>query len=168
VSLVQVQPDGSAAIRLGSGYLLLDARGQVQGSMSTLMPRLAIHPLSIALVIGESLASGALAVYLMVIAILTLRDSPRGRRFHQVFAAIKIPLAITGGVAFAWLMTGMLSSLRALNPGMGRGAPSADSIQTMATLGIVMAVVGLLYPVVLLFVLRSKPVKDYYNPVSAG
>jgi hypothetical protein len=168
VSMVQVQPDGSAVIRLGSGFLVLDAQGQVQTSMSTLMPRLAIHPLSIALVIGESIASGALAVYLLVIAILTLRESPRGRRFHQVFAAIKIPLAITGGVAFAWLMTGLLSSLRALNPGMGRGAPSANSVQVMATLGIVMAVAGLLYPVILLFVLRSKAVKDYYRPVAGG
>lgn len=168
VSMVQMQPDGSAVVRLGSGFLVVDAQGQVQSNMSTLMPRLAIHPLSIALVVGESLASAALAVYLFVVAVLTLRDSPRGRRYHQVFAAIKIPLAITGGVAFAWLMTGLLSSLRTLNPGIGAGAPTARSVQVMTTLGIIMVVAGLIYPVALLIVLRSRSVRDYYNPAATA
>jgi hypothetical protein len=65
-------------------------------------------------------------------------------------------------------MTGLLSSLRSLNPGMGRGAPTANSVQSMATLGVVMAVAGLLYPVILLLVLRSRAVRDYYNPVTGG
>ena len=108
--------------------------------------------------------SGILAVYLLVIAILTLRESPRGRRFHQVFAAIKIPLAVTGGVAFAWMMGGLLTSLRALNPGLGGMSPR--SAQTMTTFGVAMAVAAIIYPVVLLIVLRSRAVKDYYN--SAG
>ena len=169
VSMVQMQPDGSAVVRLGGGFMVIDNQGFVQSNMSTLMPRLRIHPLSIALVVGESIASAALAIFLFVVAVLTLRDSPRGRRYHQVFAAIKIPLAVTGGVAFAWLMTGLLTSLRALNPGMGAGLPSARAIQTMTTLGIMMAVIGLLYPVVLLIVLRTRTVKDYYNPaITAG
>jgi hypothetical protein len=166
--MVQMQQDGTAIIRLGGGFVVVDAQGFVQSSMSTLMPRLAIHPLSIALVIGESFASAFLSIYLLVIAILTLRESPRGRRYHQIYAAIKIPLAVTGGVAFAWLMTGLLSSLRTLNPGIGAGGFTARSVQVMMTLGIAIAAAGLIYPVVLLIVLRLRTVREYYDSATTA
>lgn len=153
------QPDGTATIRMGKGFVTLDPNGTIIDQASNRMPVIAIQPLSIATVLGESAASFALAVFLMVAGILTLRQSRRGGWLHLIYAIGKIPLAVLGGIGMAWVTTGFVNSVAVRGGGAGGG---------MATFGVVMAVAGLVYPVVLLFVLFSKSVRDYFRGGAAA
>ena len=107
-------------------------------------PKLAGTPASI--VVIENILSLALSIYLLVIGILTLRNSPAGGTMHKVYAWLKILLAIVGGAGLWWLIVGS-----------GGTAPWAW------VSGVLTMVLGLIYPIILLLVLPSKSVKEWYT-----
>jgi len=80
-----------------------------------------------------------------VIGILTVRRSRRGRLLHWVFVGLKVPVAATALWAVCWLW-------RSLPGGSGTAWWAAP------------ALVGLAYPVGLVLVLCSGPVRAYYGP----
>lgn len=131
-----------------------------QPPLATPTPRTAIHPMSMVLVIGEAMMSGGLAIYLLTIGILTLRGSPNARRLHQIYAAVKIPLAVAGAVAFAWLMSELAQFLQASG---GGGAVASPGLSTFTTISVTLAGMGTIYPLVLLIVLRRKALRDYFD-----
>ena len=104
----------------------------------------------------------ALAIYLLVIGIMVLRQSPRGRRLHFIYVFFKIPLAIAGPIAFLWMFSGFLASF-AFSPG---GSSPATFVYIIW--GVVLVVLGAAYPVGLLFALNARTVRDYYNSVASG
>ena len=61
-----------------------------------------------------------MAIYLLVIGIITLRASPNGARLHRIFIALKLPLALLAGViwAFAWIEYAGAPSGRQASHGM--------------------------------------------------
>ena len=100
-------------------------------------------------VLFTSMGQLALAVYLLVIGIATVRQSRRGRLLHWVYVGLKVPVAVAAIVAAGWLW--------------GSLASSASSTPTAFSPWAVPAVIGLIYPVVLVFVLASRGVRDYYR-----
>ena len=158
-------PDGTTTVYLQSGTVTLGPQGQItaqgpMGMMGTASPTRLNAP-AVGLVAFTSILSVALAVYLLVVGILVLRQSPRGRRLLYLFAALKIPLAIAAGIGFAW----MWSTVGQDDPGPWGGAADPDAAQTIKVWGGVLAVLGCIYPVALLVALRTRAVKDYYNDV---
>jgi len=92
-----------------------------------------------------------LGIYLLILGILTLRDSRRALHRHWVYVWLKIPLAIVSGVETWW-------TFRVLVRGMQ--GPKYAWVDSFA---IVLAIAGLLmaliYPVGLMFVLRTSKVR---------
>jgi hypothetical protein len=130
------------------------------GAMPT--PFAGINPIAAGVTMVEAVLSAGVAIFLMVIGILVLRDSPRGAMLHWIYVWIKIPLVLIAAGAGAWMMLGFFSSIAAM-PGT---APPPGSFASVITF---MAVVGgllaLAYPVSLIFVLRSRRVREYYNTI---
>lgn len=83
--------------------------------------------------------NGLLGAWLLVCGILMLSNYRHARRLHWIYAWIKIPLSIAIAIPFA--------------------------ILGGALLGAVIGAVGLVYPVALLIVLRSPPIRAYYGDV---
>lgn len=106
----------------------------------------------------DGISSALLAILLLVAGILTLRNSARARRLHLVYAIAKIPLVLLGAVASYWLVTSMLGGLRTIS--------SPASYGMMIGIGLFSSL-GLIYPIILLFVLNTRRVRDHYNSVSA-
>ena len=155
------QPDKSAVVVFANGgSVTLGPQGAVVNV--TVMPTFtgfSINPVALGLMMVTSLLLMALAVYLLICGILTLRQSPRGRRLHLVYAFIKIPLSVTAGVASAWVMRDMMA-------GFG-GAAGAPPVQVALFSGGVPIFLGCAYPVALLIALNLRWVRQYYS-ASAG
>jgi len=107
--------------------------------------------------IGSAVIGACLAVYLLVIGILVLRQHPRGGRLHKIYAWIKIPLAIVAGIAWVMLWASLFS---------GGGAAARSMTPAVITGAVVAVLVGCLYPVALLIALRTKSVREYYAAVT--
>ena len=143
------------------GSLTLGAQGNVVAiAVTPVMPTFSFRPLTLGLMAGGAVASLALAVYLLVCGILTLRQSPRARRLHFIYAFVKVPLAITAGLAAAGVA-------RDLMAGMAGAAPGTTGFSLFS--GITPIVLGCAYPLALLVVLNTRTVRDYYRePVDAA
>ena len=100
----------------------------------------------------------ALAIYLLIIGILMLRQHPRAGRLHQIYAGIKIPLAIAAGIA--WPMFWM--SIGRAGTGMG---PTTTFTPALITACVVTALVGCAYPIALLIAFRTRTAREYYSTV---
>jgi hypothetical protein len=168
-----VMPDGSVFINFPGGFAQLGPQGQVTNTMTTGFGPATPFPFggggkavkinggAMALAAFEVIASFGLAVYLLVSGILVIRNSPRGRKLHLIYAAIKIPITILGGLGVWWLLTGFFSSMTTASgmPNPGAGMSMSVGIQTA-----VMCTLALIYPVALLIVMQTQAVKDYYRP----
>jgi len=108
------------------------------------------------LVISEAILSVLLSVYLLVIGILTLRQTPRGRQLHIIYALLKIPLAIVCGIGWCWIVGDFFKSI----PNAGGGAP----IQPIRAFLLVWVTgVAIIYPIGLLIAFSTPSVKRYYD-----
>ena len=108
-----------------------------------------------------TLVNFVLALLLMTAGIMVLMNSQRGRRMHLIWAWLKLPAAI--GLALVnWLI--MKDTMSALATS---GTPLPAIMTSMfATFSVVIGLVlACAYPVVLLFVMRSKTINDYYSSV---
>ena len=160
VSVAIMQPDGSVLLKMSGGFLMIDAQGTINTRINGSSPRIALNPTPMALVAAESLASLALAGFLMFSGIMLLRHSSQARGMHQVFALVKIPLALIAMAAFWWMMDDIADNLRQVP---GAGTPTDGFI----VFGLVLAGAGLIYPVALLITMQSRSVRDYYSASSA-
>lgn len=109
------------------------------------------NKLALAVLMIERLLSLGLAIYLFVIGIMVLRQSPRGRRLHRIYAFAKIPLALVGGWATWRLWTSFFS-------GFGPGFSTAWTPWIVA-----ITFLACLYPIALLIVLQSRTAREYYE-----
>jgi hypothetical protein len=155
------QPDNTAFIMFaGGGSVTLGPQGSVV--RVTAMPTFtgfSINPVALGLMLVTSLILMALAVYLLVCGILTLRQSMRARRLHLIYALVKIPLSVAAGVASAWVMRDMMSSF-------GGGAATPTMGFALFT-GAFPILIGCAYPVALLIALNLRAVREYYAGVTA-
>ncbi len=160
-------PDGSAMIQARYGptvsTLMLDSAGQVTNSTTTnsaVPTRTAIRKVNLRWVfiaLASSAANLGVAIFLLVAGILVLRQSRRGATLHWIYAALKIPLVVLATVAAAEVGYLFFSSMPSAGP--------ARSTFPAATIMAAPAILGLIYPIALLFILRSRSVRGYYAAV---
>ena len=103
----------------------------------------------------EAVLSAALAVYLLVAGVLTLRSSLSGARLHWIYVFIKLPLVLLAAAITWWLWSEFLA-VQSSTPRTGIGSAAA----IIALIGIVCAA---LYPLALIFILQSSVVREYYK-----
>ncbi len=116
------------------------------------------------LILIEGTASVLLSIYLLVIGILTLRQTPRGRALHLIFALLKIPLAVLCGVAWCWLIGEVMSSM----PHTG-GTTGITPILPMRLFVLcLVTVAAIIYPIALLIALQTPSIRDYYKSGSVS
>jgi len=134
-------------------------------------PIIKISPLASGMSILGEAASLALAIYLLIIGIIVLRDSRSGRALHWWYVLLKIPVVIVLTVAwgFVWRdLSNSMNSFLAANPPPGMPRPptpfgGAGSIMSAWLTGA--ALLALAYPIGLVFVLMSRTVREYYGSV---
>jgi hypothetical protein len=122
-----------------------------------------------------AIVSLLLAIYLFVIAIMTLRASRKGSKLHWVYIVLKVPLVVLAAAAQLWMVRGLEAGMNAAaaataaNTGAtgGPSTPGSSFATVMMTWIILVACAALAYPISLVFVLLSKTVRDYYKPAAA-
>lgn len=162
-----IQPNGTALVHFAHGsFLVLGPRGNVAGRFSPAanQPTPSLSPWSVALFITTAAVSIFLAVLLLVAGILTLGRSPGGRRLHLVYACLKIPAALAGGFAIAHVMYELSSGPSAGGQPSGTAARGAASV----LMAVAPTLLACIYPVVLLAVLNTKSVRDYFRSIAAA
>lgn len=146
---------GPATLYLTNGSIEIDSSGTVVTQSSNAVHQVTLNPVAGVLMVGELFASAALAVFLLVSGIMLLRHSPRAAGLHWLYAVVKLPVAVLGGVTFAWVTT-------ELSSGFGRMNGTGPAGQGPVTFAWTMALAAATYPVVLLFVLSSRTVRTYF------
>jgi hypothetical protein len=108
----------------------------------------------------------ALAVLLFVGGIFMLRASRYAARLHWWYVLLKIPLVIVATAVTVWMWSGIMKAMFAAMPAPG---PAAGPMQwwMMHLSTFIGALLALAYPLALVFVLRSRRVRDYFNAVHA-
>jgi hypothetical protein len=145
--------DGAATLIFPTGQVVIATDGRIISTFSASFagggPVFTVSKPAATVVIIESLLSFLLAIYLLVIGILVLRQNSRGRLLHNIYAAVKLPLAIVATIATYQFW----ATFR------------ANSTTGMAGASLLAAFVafGAIYPIVLLFVMQSRTVRDYYT-----
>jgi hypothetical protein len=126
-----------------------------------------VNPTAAMVTVAENVVSAALAIYLMVIGGMVLRDHPAGAKVHWIYIAIKLPLIVVGAVAMSWLYSGLLAGFNnMLKVTMPPGSPPMPALGTrMAAAAVVGALFSAAYPIGLIFVLLSRKVRDFYGAV---
>ena len=162
--------DGSVMVQFPNGFATIGPQGQttsLSGAAAAAgmpMRRVRLNGAALALAWFATLVGGALAVYLFVIGILVLRQSPRGRKLHIAYALLEIPVAILGAAAVWWLALTYAEAVVATGGPASPLAPMSGSLaDTIGTQQLVLGVLYLIYPIALLIVLQTRAVKDYYD-----
>jgi hypothetical protein len=163
---VVAQPNGNLAIYFDTGnMLILDPRAKVILSGPMPMPNFGVGGGLAIMNSLEALASIGLAIYLLIVGIMVLRGSFSSPRLLRIYALIKIPLAIVGGIGLAMLAYALSNGLTN-NPAMGMSGSPASPKAAYVIAGVVATLIGLALPIGLLIALRSKTVRGYYNSVA--
>ena len=165
VTTVINQPGRNVTIIFDTGNMLvLNASGGVISSGPPALPNFKVGVGVVTVLMLEALASVGLAIFLLVVGIQVLAGSFRARRLLKIYAWLKIPLAVTAGIALPIMFYEFVGGVAASTPG-GGAAPVAAGF---AVWGVVMTILSLAFPVALLITLRTRTVRNYYNAVSAG
>ncbi len=145
---------GAPAIRIQNGIDPDDdlggaaSRANVNVAPTLPVSTYAIRPAATALTMIDAILSGGLAIYLLVVGILVLRQSPRSRGLQLAFAILKTPLAIL--CAFGW-MWAISDSITSTSGGTITSPPGVAQ-----TWFVIFLVIGLAYPLALLIALRMN------------
>ncbi len=156
VIAVRTIGSGAVEVRTTAGSIQVTTSGQVMSTSAwptSGPPTFNVRGGVVLALVLEGILSFLLAIYLLVIGILTLRQSPRGGRLHMIYAVVKIPLAIASGVGLYFLMSDLFSAL----PGGSGMNPVA--LATSTSMGVLFACI---YPIALLITLRTRSVREYY------
>jgi hypothetical protein len=157
--------DGSSASASSNAPRPLGVRarrsGAVVGTARTV--KFNMNKPAMVVTIITSILSCGLAIYLLVIGIMVMRDSLAGRKLHWIYVGLKIPLVIASAIAAA-VMWSSFGNAIAANAGPGAPPPPAFMGSFMAIGAIFGSLFGLAYPVGLIFVLMSRTAKQYYSP----
>jgi hypothetical protein len=154
---------GTVAVRFNGGnafrgtMLIITSAGRVTtsrtGASGNPFAKFKISTTTLVLVFAEDVASFGLAIYLFVAGILLLSGTPRARRWHLRYAAIKIVLAIFGSIVTCQLVHEFTAGLPLRAGSSGTGV--------IVFIGALL-LLGVLYPIALLLTMHSMGVRRYY------
>ncbi len=149
-----ITTDIDVSISIGPAGEALPGIVQAAGYQASGTPNLHITRNTTNLMMLEAFLSFGAAAFLLTVGILTLKNSPQGRRLHFAFAGVKIILfgvaAYTTYVAY---------------DAVNSGNNGADS---MLEFGFSLAALGLIYPIALLIVLNTRTVREFYKTPTVG
>jgi hypothetical protein len=148
-----MMPDNSVSIA-GNGFLQIDPNGNVINStaqMMTAMSKFSVRGAATAMTLLDAILSIGLSIYLLVVGILILKQNRRGRGMLTGYALLKIPVAVLA--AIGWMWTIQDANAGTLPPGL-----------VQFWLWMFLAI-GLAYPIILLIVVQTRTVREYYNAV---
>jgi hypothetical protein len=154
----------------GSSTVVVTTTTTTRGG--TFSPFGVINPTAIRLALATSVVGLGLAILLLVAGIQLLRDSPNAVRMHWWYAILKIPLVIAATAASVWLWSSLMQSMFVPPPGSPAtvAAPPTAPLQSMmmhiSTL--IGAAISLTYPVALIFLLRTRTLRDYFHALHAA
>ena len=120
-----------------------------------------VNPVASIMGICENLVSLLVAILLLVAGILLLRDSPKFWRPHWWFVWLKFPLVVVASVAYYLTYSTMMNGFAAA--GRGGSAPPVPMGNVMLVPTMMWGVMGMAYPIALIFVLRSRTAKMFYD-----
>ena len=154
-------PANSVMIQFDSGMLWLGPKGEITSmnayassatsfATSTSFTPPTINRSAVTLMLLEAAGSGALAVYLLIVAMFLFRSSFASPRMVRFYVGLKIPLAILAGVAV--LMVNLPN------------ATSAGEASQLWLWTSVLVAVGLAFPVACLLVLRTRTFREFFRP----
>ncbi|MDQ3440520.1 MAG: hypothetical protein M3478_09245 [Planctomycetota bacterium] len=156
---------GQLTLQTNQGMLVLDQSGNTVSSMTWgggaagfAGPTINLNMKAAVASIVCAVLGLALAIYLLVIGILMLRQHPRAGRLHKIYAAIKIPLAIAAGIA--WPMFWM-----SIGPAGAGAGTTTTFTPALITACVITALVGCAYPIALLIAFRTRVAREYYSTV---
>lgn len=152
--------EGQVLVWFSDGFVTIDPQGGTQINPMNSGPPLNVSSKACGLAAIDALVSMGLAAFLMFAGICMLRQSPGARRFHVMYALVKIPLAILGTIAVVWMTYEFHSSANA----SGGGGPQAQAMAQV--MGIVVGL-GIVYPLALLLALRTRGAREYFGAVRA-
>jgi hypothetical protein len=149
-----IQSGGAVTITFPDGQATIAADGRVISSFSTAgfapgAPVVTVSKPAATVVIIEAMLSFLLAIYLLVIGILVLRQNSKGRLLHNIYAGLKLPLAIVATIATYQFWATFRASTTT-------GSAAAIGMAALVALGMV-------YPLGLLIVMQTRTVRDYYK-----
>lgn len=107
-----------------------------------------------------SFISMVMAIWLLVAAILLLLRKRAGRTMHVMYAWLRIPIVILGSIA-SYNMTLLLYAA------MPAFSTAPYMLGLVAGQTIFWLVIGCVYPVALLIVMRTRTVRDFYTHLTA-
>ncbi len=157
VTAASTDDDGTLTVSTARGgdtcQLQVTPGGQVSASLTTAAAAAAaaVPPLNSAalgFVVIAAAAQGAVAIYLLIAGIVTVRQSRFGRVLHWVYVGVKMPVATAAVIATASLFVTLRPN------GVGPTLP-----------WLVPDLLGLAYAVGVAAVLCGRTVRDYYRPV---
>jgi hypothetical protein len=157
---VYPQPNGMVSVQFSDGgSVMLGPLGNVVSMITApVMPMLNFNPVALVVSLVATVVSLGLAVFLLVSGIVTLGQSPRGRRLHLVYAWIKIPLEIVACIATAWVARDLMASINA-----GGAGGVTPTLSWGLITAVIPALLGLAYPVGLLIAFNTRSMRDYYG-----
>jgi hypothetical protein len=160
-STVMIGPQGQTTVTtFGSGAAAAAAAGGF-GFGSKPVP---INGVAMALTVVAALAGLGLAIYLFVIGIMVLRDSPRGRRLHQVYAGLALAVIVVGTGAAWWLTDSYATSFNSVSGSNPLTMSTMNFVSAMVMMPhTVVAVMGCIYPIALLITMQTRGVKEFYR-----
>lgn len=101
-----------------------------------------------------ALLSFLLAMFLIISGILMLRSNSKGARLHWIYVGFKIPLVLISIGMTYWIWSQIM-------PASPRGGAAINA--PFLIMFLVSGLFGLAYPVVLVFLLNGKSVREYYD-----
>jgi hypothetical protein len=175
-----VRADGTVTVTFVAGEMTLGPGGELVGGIPgglaaaatgpttapAMMPPftgpvIAANRTSYGLVILEAALSAVAAIFLLVVGIFVLRQSPASRWLLLVYAVVKTGLGVLGIVSLSWMMASLDAS--GADP-YGMSKTLLATLEGFTGAALVLACVGVLYPVaVLAVVLGSRTVRDYFK-----
>lgn len=154
-----IPSQGSLVVDFQQAMLVIPTNGQasvISTPQQEAFPKIAVVPM-VSLIV-ESALSGLLAIYLLVIGIVTLRNSIAGGRLHKIYAVSKILLTLIATAASWWAFHS--AAANAVSVGITN---SGGYIRGWGWLMSLLALIGgCAYPIALLCVLRIKQVREFY------
>jgi hypothetical protein len=155
-SPIGVSMSSQGALQLTArSYLEIDPAGNVMNSTQMVMrtmSRSTVRPTAGVMTLLDTLFSGALAIYLLVVGILVLRQNHRGRGLQLVFAVLKLPVAVLAAIGWIWTFHDL--------------SGKAMSFEARAFWFAVLLLIGIAYPLFLLIALNTRAVREYYGGVT--
>ena len=156
---------GAVTLRFADGELHLGPQGEVLATSPGPAPPPKPSTAAFLVIMAAALAAFALAIVLFAAGVLLLRGLPSGRRLHLTWAWLKIPVTAAAAVTFWWMASSYYEAMIQYNQTVApASAPRPPRLMAEPWLPVAAALPALVYPLVVLVLMRGRTVREYFHP----